>query len=342
MLRRAYTVAAHAGLVESAARALAILACLELDRWEFDAAGPVLEEALGYATLHDLDGFVQYLYGMRAVLRMEQCAWDDALADAEVSLSRPSRLGVAVVPALVARARILAARGAAEALPTLDRAAEHANGVGEIQWIGPVASARAEYFLLEGDPGRAAEEARQGLALAVDKGHTWYAAELSYRLWQAAGPSAVMATGTTPFELMMRGEWAAAAQRWTELGRRYARVAAQSGGDRTATIEALRTLSELGAVRVARDLRMRLRGRGMAAVPRGPRPPTAANPAGLTPRQLEVLSLLGEGLSNADIAARLSVSHRTVEHHMSAVMDKLAVATRVQAIAAAHRLKLIG
>jgi DNA-binding NarL/FixJ family response regulator len=140
---------------------------------------------------------------------------------------------------------------------------------------------------------------------------------------------------------MMEGDWAAAAQRWGELGCGYARVAALSEGDRPAAAEALAILTDLGAVRAARDLQARLRRRGMTAVPRGPRPSTAANAAGLTPRQLEVLTLLADGLTNADIAARLSVSHRTVEHHISAVLDKLTVATRGQAIAAAHRLNLV-
>jgi DNA-binding CsgD family transcriptional regulator len=341
-LRQTHTAASRAGLADNAARALVTLAGTMLDRWEFDAAGPIVEEALGYCARHGLDGYLQYVHGMRANMRVEQCAWDAALADAEESLARPSRSSVAVVPALVARGRVLAARGDATALSTLDQAAEHAFGTGEIQRIGPVASARSEYFLIEGDPDRAAEEARTGLALAIDKGNSWFTGELTYRLWQAAGPGAVTPTGTTPFRLMMEGDWAAAAQRWAELGRGYARVAALSQGDRPAAAQALRILTELGAVRAARDLRARLRDRGMTGVPRGPRPSTAANAAGLTARQVEVLALLAEGLSNADIAARLTVSHRTVEHHVSAVLVKLAVATRGQAIVAAHRLNLVG
>jgi DNA-binding NarL/FixJ family response regulator len=118
-------------------------------------------------------------------------------------------------------------------------------------------------------------------------------------------------------------------------------VAALADGDRPAAVEALTILTELGAFRASRDVQARLRGRGITAVPRGPRPSTAANAAGLTARQLEVLTLLADGLTNADIATRLSVSHRTVEHHISAVMDKLDVGTRGQAIAAAHRLNLV-
>jgi DNA-binding CsgD family transcriptional regulator len=82
----------------------------------------------------------------------------------------------------------------------------------------------------------------------------------------------------------------------------------------------------------------RLAGRGTVRVPRGPRPATASNPAHLTARQVEVLGLLTAGLSNAEIAARLSLSVRTVDHHVSAVLAKLAVSSRDQAVAAAGRL----
>ena len=81
-------------------------------------------------------------------------------------------------------------------------------------------------------------------------------------------------------------------------------------------------------------------GSGFAHLPRGPRRATAANVAGLTPRQVEVLALIEQGLSNAEIAARLTLSPKTVDHHVSALLDKLGVASRGQAAAVAHRLNL--
>jgi DNA-binding NarL/FixJ family response regulator len=85
----------------------------------------------------------------------------------------------------------------------------------------------------------------------------------------------------------------------------------------------------------ARRLRADLRERGLR-VPRGPRPSTAADPTGLTARQAEVLTLLAAGLTNAQIAARLTVSAKTVDHHVSAVLGKLGVPTRGMAAAAAR------
>ncbi|HEX6872559.1 MAG TPA: LuxR C-terminal-related transcriptional regulator, partial [Micromonosporaceae bacterium] len=273
------------------------------------------------------------------------------LADAGDALSRTARMGGAAVPALVAQGRILGARGADHALSWLDTAAERAYRLDEVQWIGPVASARAEYFLLAGEPDRAASEARRGLSLAAAKGHRWLADELAYRLWQATGtgPAAVTAAiglaqpcaaPPTPYQRLLAGDWAGAADEWAVRGRRYARAEALAAGDRAAVAEALGILDGLGAIRPAQRLRADLRQRGVTSVPRGPRRSSTANPVGLTARQLEVLELLADGLTNADIADRLTLSPKTVEHHISAVLSRLNVTSRGQAIALAHRRRL--
>jgi DNA-binding NarL/FixJ family response regulator len=72
-------------------------------------------------------------------------------------------------------------------------------------------------------------------------------------------------------------------------------------------------------------VRRRLRAQGMKGVPRGPQPATRANPAGVTTRQLDVLELVREGLTDAEIAQRLVLSVRTVDHHVAAVLIKLGV-----------------
>ncbi len=103
-------------------------------------------------------------------------------------------------------------------------------------------------------------------------------------------------------------------------------------------LAALPLLDGLDARAAAALFRARLREAGVRAVPRGQQAATRANPAGLTARQMDVLSLLADGLSNADIAARLVISPKTADHHVSAVLGKLAVHSRGEAAAVARRL----
>ena len=140
----------------------------------------------------------------------------------------------------------------------------------------------------------------------------------------------------------LAGDAAAAAERWRERGSPYEAARALAESDRASDVAAaLGELAALGAAPSARLARERLRALG-APVPRGPRAETRANPAALTARELEVLRLLAGGLRNAEVAERLVVSRRTIDHHVSAVLRKLGARTRSEAAVAAERLGLLG
>jgi DNA-binding NarL/FixJ family response regulator len=94
----------------------------------------------------------------------------------------------------------------------------------------------------------------------------------------------------------------------------------------------------LGAHPLTQVILQRLRKQGVRGIPRGPRASTQRNPAGLTNREAELLELVAEGLSNPQIAARLSISAKTVGHHVSSAMGKLNAHSRAQAVASAYRL----
>ena len=88
--------------------------------------------------------------------------------------------------------------------------------------------------------------------------------------------------------------------------------------------EARAMFDQLGAAVLVERADDKLRSIG-AKVPRGARASTRANVGGLTDREVEVLDLLDEGLRNAEIAARLHLSEKTVGHHVSAILAKLGV-----------------
>ena len=73
---------------------------------------------------------------------------------------------------------------------------------------------------------------------------------------------------------------------------------------------------------------------------RRPRRP-AVESLGLTARELEVLALVAEGRSNRQVADALFISAKTASVHVSNILAKLGVASRVEAAAVAHRLGLL-
>jgi DNA-binding NarL/FixJ family response regulator len=141
----------------------------------------------------------------------------------------------------------------------------------------------------------------------------------------------------------MAGDWTGASERWAAGGCVYSTAFALMDADEEAALQrSLEELQALGAKPAAAIFARKLRGRGVLNVPRGQRAATRANPANLTPRELEVLALLADGLHNSEIAVRLFLAEKTVAHHVSAILRKLGVSNRIQAVTEANRLGITG
>lgn len=305
---------------------------------EFALSERYLREHLEFAEPRELD--TAYVRSWLALVLVYTGRWEEGAAVALDVL----RTGATIsrISALLALARVRVRRGDPGAWPLLDEALELSRVGAHLQRLGHVHAARAEAAWLAGDAGVCAEEARAAYPLALEKRHLWFAGELAY--WQAkAGALGEPAPEwiAEPYRLQLAGDVAAAAVAWRERGCPYeAGRALVESDDEPAVRAALDELERLGAAPAAKAARERLRALG-APVPRGPRPSTRANPAELTSRELEVLRLVAAGKRNADVAAELVLSRRTVDHHVSAVLRKLAVKTRGEAAAEAARLGLL-
>ena len=145
-----------------------------------------------------------------------------------------------------------------------------------------------------------------------------------------------------PYQHQVNGHWEKAAQLWTDLNCPYeAALARLDAPDEGALREALSAFTGLGAPAAARLARQRLRALGVRSIPVGPRSATRGDPLGLTRREREILEEICAGQTNAAIAAKLFISAKTVDHHVSAVLAKLGVPNRNAAAAQAARLGLI-
>jgi DNA-binding CsgD family transcriptional regulator len=293
------------------------------EMYELERAHQYLEEQIAFGEQRDL--LVAYSQSWLACVRLYRGQWDDVAPLARIAVASNSR--IAEITGLIALGRLRARRGDPGADDVLDEALQLARPGGHLQRLGHVHAARAEAAWLAGDRERALDEARAVYPLALEKRHLWFAGELAYWQWKAGAPDGGPDWIAEPFRLQIGGDARGAAAAWRRHSCPYeaARALAEAGDD-DAPIEALAELDLLGARPAAAALRRRL---GV----RGPRESTRENPAGLTARELEVLELVAEGLTSREIADRLVLSSRTVDHHVSAALRKLGARTRAEAAA---------
>ena len=342
-LERALDLAQRHGLEEYAGRALLQLVFCASRQQMFEPAASDLAAGLEYCSERGLDTWRLYLLGCRTRLELDLGRWDQAAESASVVTRDPRSAPFPRSLALVTLGLLRARRGDPNASTPLAEAHALVHVTGEINRIGPVAAARAEAAWLTGTTATVRQLTDAALELALHRKSPLLVGELAYWRWKAGLRDPLpRGAAAQPYSLSIDGDWARASESWRQIGRPYeAALALADGDDPHALRLAMEELHALGASPAAAMVARRLRQRGVRGLPRGPRPRTRENPAGLTARELEVLVLLAEGLRNAQIAQRLVVSEKTVDHHVSAVLRKLEVRTRGQAGAEALRLGLI-
>jgi DNA-binding CsgD family transcriptional regulator/tetratricopeptide (TPR) repeat protein len=333
-LERSLHLALEHDMHEHVCRAYTNLAYEAIVLRDYERADLCLDAGLAYATERELDAYIEFLLAARARAHMEQGRWQQATAAAETVLQM-SRVPTPRIIPLIVLGLVRIRRGDPGGEELLDEARALALPTGALTRIGPMCAARAEAAWLRGQNDACRAEASVGYEWALQKGYARIARQLAFWLWRAGGTLPDELEATTPFDHQMRGDWAAAAAEWQRLGCPYEEALALADGDSFARLRSLAILDQLGAARAAALLRRGLRAEGIRRVPRGARPATRRNPAGLTAREMDILKLLVDGLSNRGIADQLRISAKTVDHHVSAVLAKLDVPSREQAAAEA-------
>jgi DNA-binding CsgD family transcriptional regulator len=338
-LLRSLELALDADLASHVAVAYCNLVSAAHDTADYDDAAAYLDAGRAFCEEHDLLSWGTYLGGWAARIALDQGRWADAAALAHETLERTrGSLPHSRFRSLLVVGLLHARRGDGDPWPLLDEARAIAIRTDELERLAPAAVARAEARWLAGDNDRIPLETERALARAEASDARWTIGELT--VWHhRAGRHVDGERLPPPYRAELAGDGRAAADFWTARGCRYDAALALATGDADDDLrDGLRELQSLGARPAAAIVARHLRERGARGVQLGPRAATRANPAGLTARQLDVLALLSRGDGNADIAARLFISEKTVDHHVSAILRKLGVHTRGQAAAEAARL----
>ena len=340
MLERSFRLSLTHDLADEASRAYENFGYITVHHRDYQRAESYLNEGISYTTERDIDNWTLHILVWRLRAYFEQGLWAKADEDIGRILERQSVDPYVTLPALTVLGHLRVRRGDPEATAALDAARNLVPQTGILLHVAPLAAAVAEAAWWQGDMREIRAELTAAYELARNKNDSRALGELAFWMWRAGAVTEPLKE-TDPYALQIAGDWGKAAHEWGRIGCPYEQAMALADGDEAARLRALEIFERLGANPAAEALRQKLRASGVRGIPRGPRAATKQNPAGLTPRQMEVLALLSEGLSNTDIATRLYISPKTVDHHVSAILGRLDAHSRAEASAIALQRGLI-
>jgi DNA-binding CsgD family transcriptional regulator len=338
-LERSLHLCKEWGFDEQAGRAYINLAWAGIRVHDYARAEAYQREGVDYCLERGLDAWGFEILAHQARRLLDQGHWEKATEATSTLLRSSTSDPVAQTLVLCIIALLRARRGDPDHHGPLAEAQAIAAPSGELQVLLPVATATAEIAWLDGGD-KAADVARAGTAHAMELAMYYGATPALSELAAWRRRCGVQDFRTTdlvgPYVLELSGDPAGAAGAWTELGCQYeSAIALCTGGSEENHRRALAIFQGLNARPAAAIAARLLREGGARGVARGPRSSTKQNPGGLTTREVEVLGMLSEEMSNREIAGRLHLSEKTVDHHVAAILAKLGVSNRRQAARAA-------
>ena len=338
----AILASAHENFDEVYSSGYSNLTYLDVEHRRLGEAADLLAISVPLTVERDLPICRVWQLGSRGRLELLAGDWDASLQDASTVLEEPSAPLARAWPHLVRG--LVELRRAGGGADDLDAAWALVVRYGEMIRLLPMCAALAERAWLTGREDERIAIGRELLHPEVRAGLEWARGDLAiwmHRLDPATEVPHVESLAE-PFQLQLSGRHLEAADCWASLSTPYEQaMALVDAGDPTSVRSGLDLLDRLGADAVAAKVRLELRNRGIAAVPARRRRSTLDNAAGLTVREIEVLRLLESGLTNAELADRLYISAKTVDHHVSAIIAKLHVQNRREAVRVGRQLNLV-
>jgi ATP/maltotriose-dependent transcriptional regulator MalT len=341
MLMKSLEIALKKSYHEHAARAYINLIGNSIILKDYEFAEKASEEGIQYCMDRDLDSWAAYMLSCKARLLLETGNWEQAYAIADKLLANKSYTSIVIIPALTVIATIKMRRGDTDALPLLLEASDLAFEAMELQRIIPVLAALLEYEWLTGERVVEKEMFESALNLLTDTDAEHYKQEFDFWVTKVQKNNYQAKVFYDAYKISDTKAKVKSVAPSEESGCRYAHAIKLFDGGIADKKMAINIIHGLGANRVYEKMKADMRTSGIKNIPRGMRKSTLENPANLTRRELDILFLLKEGLQNKEIAERLFISAKTVDHHISSILFKLDAKSRAKAVTEAVRLEII-
>ena len=341
LLQQSLQIAINLSYEDHAARAYTNLGSNAVKMKDYEFAGKILDEGIHYCEDRDLDTYTTYLTAFKARLCLEKGNWNESYHLAENLISNESQPSIVKIEALAVLATIKMRKGENDVIHLLRDAKEKAFETMEPQRIIPVVTAMLEYNWITGTSLIDKTDLDYATSLLSYKGNMYEKSEFCFWLMKTKKQHVSFPEFYEGYQLNNQSMARKAAGLWKELGCPYEQSLALFHGDETDKKEAITIAQKMGANASYEKMKFEMRASGIKSIPRGIRKSTQANTAHLTERELDVLQLLKVGLQNKEIADKLFISPKTVDHHISSIFFKLDVKSRSKAVQEAIKLEVL-
>jgi len=341
LLQQSLQIALKHSYDDHTARVYVNLASNAVKMNDYEFAGKILNEGIQYCEERDLDIYTTYLLAFKARQYLKTGKWNEAYHIAENLIRNEDQPPIVKIEALVVMITIKMRRGDNDLLPLLTEAKEKAFEAMEPQRIIPAVTALLEYEWITGTGFIKNIELEYAITMLSYKGFVGEKSEFGFWLLKAGKQSLQPDEYFEGYNFHTKESALKAADLWKQLGCPYEQALALFEGGEDDKRKAIEIVHNLGANAVYEKLKLEMRRSGIKSIPRGIRKSTLFNPALLTDRELDILQLLHEGLHNKEIASRLFISPKTVDHHISSILFKLDVNSRAKAVQQAVKLEII-